>query len=117
MKSDGRRKTLIEKGDLREMYINEKLPISKIAKKYECAKNTICYWLKKYNIKQRSASESMKLFQSKKAIEISKEKLIKLYKNGLSINNLSKEFTISPALFLYIVKNSSGISLPVNVKA
>jgi len=93
MARGGKINIVIKKGDLETFYLKEKLPISKIAKKYKCSKNTICYWLIKYNIKQRTASESMKLFGNRKPINISKEKLNYLYKiKKLPISKIAEEF-------------------------
>jgi hypothetical protein len=44
---------------LRELYIKQKWPVSRIAKKYKCSENKINYWLKKYSITKRTISDAI----------------------------------------------------------
>lgn len=44
---------LISKEDLYKLYISQEYSIQDIAKFYNCGRNTIRYWLKKYNILSR----------------------------------------------------------------
>lgn len=52
---------MIEKNKLKELYINKKLPMTKIAEILNKDRGTISSWLDKYNIKKRSRSEVTKI--------------------------------------------------------
>ncbi len=99
--SDRRCHTFITKEELGKLYDEEKLSVSEICRRLNRAPNTICYWLKKYSIKKRNASESMKLFHNRKELEISTDKLYELYKiKKLSISEIAKTFQCSNATIL-----------------
>jgi len=44
---------------LRDLYLNQKVSVSVIAKRYKCSERKINYWLLKYNIPKRSISEAL----------------------------------------------------------
>ena len=62
------------KEQLEDLYLNQKLSLIQIGKKFGCESTNILYWLKKYNIKRRPA-------QSPNTVYISKEVLEDLYWN------------------------------------
>ncbi len=68
----------ISKEKLEVLYEKEKFSYIQLAKYFSCSKNTIAYWLRKYDIKTRTPSQSMKLFSGKKG-KISKEELYRLF--------------------------------------
>src|SRR3989344_3026856 len=74
-------KPKISKGELEELYLGQKLPMSKLAERFDCAKNTIGYWMNFYGVKPRTTSEAVKLFVKDKKVDILKGELIDLYKN------------------------------------
>ena|SRR3989338_7552051 len=74
-------KPKISKGELEELYLGQKLPMSKLAERFDCAKNTIGYWMDFYGVKPRTTSEAVKLFVKDKKVDILKGELIDLYKN------------------------------------
>ena len=81
----GKIKIHIPKEILRELYIKRKQPLSEIKSRYKCSLNTIAYWLRKYNIRIRNQSQSMRLFVNKPEIFIDKSELY-----DLSINKKFK---------------------------
>jgi len=92
----GKRNVYIPELVLRRIYEKGRWPISRIANKFGCSRNTIVYWIKKYGIKRRTQSESMKLFVNKKGIEIPKKELIELYlKKGLNRNEIAERYSCS----------------------
>ena len=48
-----KRKMTATKEELKEMYVDKGMTSVEIAKKYDCTRNTVCKWLRKYNIKAR----------------------------------------------------------------
>ena len=72
----GRVKVDISKGELEGLYVGQKLPMSELAKRFGCTKNTISYWMNLYGVKPRTTSEAVTLFVKKKKIKIPKGELI-----------------------------------------
>ncbi len=91
----GKENLLISKEKLKRLYIKEKMPMSKIAKKFGCNHNSIAIKMKKYGIKSRTTSESVKLFIKKDKIKIPKKSLIKLYKEGVALEKIAKIYGCS----------------------
>ena len=56
---------------LEDLYLNQKLSLSQIGKKFDCESTNILYWMKKFKIKRRPSNY--------RKIDISKELLKKLY--------------------------------------
>ena len=85
---DAFRKNLgINKEILVELYVNQKLSLSEIAKKFGCNGTNILYWLKKYDIKRRPAY--------RKKIDVPKEVLEDLYwKKNLTTSEIANKFGI-----------------------
>lgn len=48
----------MEKKLLEKLYLEDKLSVFQISKKYQCSQNRINYWLNKFNIKKRTISDS-----------------------------------------------------------
>ncbi len=93
MDKRGKINVCIQKEELRDLYLKEKLPLSKIAEKFGCSKNTIAYWLRKYKIKLREQSQSMKLFVNKPGIRIPKDELYDDFKNKkLRLSEIAKKY-------------------------
>ena len=88
------RKIFILKEELKRLYLIEKLSIKELSHRYNCTKNTISYWLRKYKIKTRTSSESMKLF-GKKTETIGKQELYEVYNQKASLNEIAKKFNCS----------------------
>ncbi|MBU0530500.1 MAG: transposase, partial [Nanoarchaeota archaeon] len=75
----------ITKELLTELYVDQKLPLSEIAKKFDCNNTNILYWMKKFNIKRRPAY--------RKKIHIPKKRLDYLYwKKNLSSSEIAQRF-------------------------
>lgn len=77
----GKRSSDIPELELRRMYEKNKWSVSRISNEFRCSKNTVVYWIKKYKIRRRTQSESMKIFGNKKSFEIPKKTLADLYQN------------------------------------
>ena len=58
----GKENLHISKEKLENLYLKKKMPMTKIAKMFSCNHNSIAIKMKKYNIKPRTTSESVKLF-------------------------------------------------------
>ncbi len=52
---------VIKKPVLEYLYIEKKLSVAAIAKKFDCSQNKINYWLKEYDVAKRSISEALYL--------------------------------------------------------
>lgn len=108
MGKGGKVNVLIPSEVLEDLYTNQKLPLSKIAERYNCSLNTVALKLRKYKIKVRSLSEANKLAsENKLRLIIPKEEVKDLFLNKkLSINKLTKYYncsnsTIRDCLFRY----------------
>lgn len=120
----GKRNVNIPNEELIRLYEKEKLPVSEIANKFKCTKNTVAYWIRKYKIKRRTPSECMKLFVNKKEVEIPKEKLIELYvKKNLDRDKIAKIYgckivTVTKLLKKHKIKirRSRGINVIISKK-
>lgn len=111
----GKENLFISKEELERLYIKEKIPMSQIAKKFNCNHNSIAIKMKKYEIKPRTTSESVKLFAKKDKINISRERLLKLYKEGASLEKIAKIYGCSITTIMgrlrkygFSLKRSSG---------
>lgn len=111
-------KVYIPRNILQSLYINERLSMAKIAKRFNCDPGTIQRLMRKYKIKSRTLSEAMqKLF-------IFKQNLEKLYyKDRLSTGQIGKMYgcshaTILSRMKLYGVKrrNRLGTRKPVIIR-
>lgn len=49
----------MNKKDLENLYLRNKLSVFEIANKYGCSENKINYWLASYKIKKRTIAEAM----------------------------------------------------------
>lgn len=96
---------------LERLYLNEKLPMSKIAEMYGCNHNSIAIKMKKYGIKPRTTSESVKLFVKKKKINILAKELIKLYQQETPLNELAEIYGCS---ITTIMRRLREIGISVN---
>ncbi len=77
----------INKEILEELYIKQKLSLSKIAQKFDCNNTNILYWLKKFDIERRPAYF--------KKVHIPRDVLEELYwKKNLSTTEIAKKFGI-----------------------
>ena len=75
------------KVQLEELYLNQKLSLGQIGKKFDCDPVNILYWMKKFNIKRRPANY--------KKIDIPKKVLIDLYWNrNLNTQKIAEKFGI-----------------------
>ena len=89
----GRLRVDISKEELEELYVGQKLPMSELAKRFGCTKNTISYWMNLYGVKPRTTSEAVTLFVKKKKIKIPKGELIELYKKkNLLPSEIAKKY-------------------------
>ena len=106
----GKENIHISKEKLEELYIKEKMPMSKIAKEFGCNRNSIAIKMKKYNIKPRTTSESVKLFAKKDKIDIPNKELIELYKKETPLNKIAEIYGCKiPTIMRRLRK--SGISV------
>jgi len=71
----------IEKEELKNLYFNQKLSLSSIARIYGCHYTTVWKRIKEFGLKPRTLSEAMKLVMEKNKIRISEDELKNLYKN------------------------------------
>lgn len=105
------RKVNIPKNILKNLYINQRLSMDKIAKRFRCDPSTIQRLMRKHKIKSRSCSESMQ------KVFISKQILRKLYyHNKLSTKQIGKLYRCSHATILnrmkiYKLKRRSKLGL------
>jgi len=77
----------ITKDILMELYVNRKLSLNEIAKKFGCNGTNILYWLKKFGIKRRPANQNY--------IHIPRETLKQLYwKKNLTTSEIARKFGI-----------------------
>ena len=91
----------LTKEELYDLYWNKKLDISKISEKLGLGKTTIFRWLKRYNIKIRTNSES----KLKGKYKPSKEELYELYwKKGLSTVKIGGKYMVSNVSILRWLK-------------
>lgn len=117
-------RTDIPESELKRLYEKEKWPIFRIANNYECSKNSVAYWVRKFKIKRRTQSESMKLFVNKKGINIPKKELTRLYtKNKLDRDEIAKIYgckiiTVTKQLRKYGIKIrcSKGVKVKISKK-
>jgi len=77
-KFDRRRKTNISKKELSNLYLGKKLNYKQLTNHFNCSRSTISYWLRKYKIKIRNSSQTMKLFVNRPE-KISRKELYDLY--------------------------------------
>ncbi|HUS49975.1 MAG TPA: hypothetical protein VMZ91_07400 [Candidatus Paceibacterota bacterium] len=91
----GKENIYIPKEELEKFYLDEKLPMSKIAKMFNCTHNSIAIKMKKYDIKPRTTSESVKLFIKKKKINVPGRELIKLYQKEIPLNKIAENYNCS----------------------
>lgn len=83
----------IEKEELRNLYFNQNLSISSIAKIYDCSYTTIWERMKEFKIKPRTLLEAMKLVMETRKIPISENELRDLYeKQKLSTLKIAKVY-------------------------
>lgn len=81
----------IEREELKNLYFNQKLSISSIAKVYGCSYITVWKRMKEFKIKPRTLSEAMKLVMERRKIQISEDELRNLYeKRKLSTLKIAK---------------------------
>ncbi|MAG45389.1 MAG: hypothetical protein CMH63_01290 [Nanoarchaeota archaeon] len=91
IKFDRRRKTNIGKRELSELYLDKKLNYRQLTAHFKCSRNTISYWIRKYNLPVRNQSQTMKLFVNRPE-KISKKELYDLYViQKLSITETAKK--------------------------
>lgn len=74
----------LNKEELNDLYWNQELSSTKIAKKYNCTSTTINNWLKRFNIPRRSNSEAVKLERSKWSKEKELARSIKYHNTWLN---------------------------------
>lgn len=106
----GKENLHILRKELERLYLNEKLPMRKIAKIFGCTHNSIAIKMKKYNIKPRTTSESVKLFVKRKKINIPEKELIKLYQKGMPLNKTAKIYGCSITTIMRRLREA-GISI------
>lgn len=107
----GKENVHISKQELEDFYLRQKMPMSEIAKKFRCNHNSIAIKMKKYHIKARTTSESVKLFIKKDKIKIPIKDLVRLYKKGESLKELSEIYNCSIAT---IMKRLRGYGISVD---
>lgn len=114
----GKERILISKNQLWELYYKRKMPMSKIAEIFNCTRNSVAIKMKKYNLKPRTTSQSVKLFIKYDKIKIPRQELIKLYQKGVSLDRLAGIYRCSIATvarrlrnFGVSVKSSKGVRI------
>ena len=81
----------IERGELKNLYFNQKFSLSSIAKIYGCNYTTAWERMKEFGLKPRTLSEAMKLVMETRKIPISEDELRNLYeKRKLSTLKIAK---------------------------
>lgn len=91
------------KEKLKELYVEKKLSLNQIAKRFNCNGTNILYWLKKFNIKRRPAY--------RKKIDIPKKILKDLYWNkNLTTGEIAKKFGIKHGRTIHKKLKKLGIA-------
>lgn len=107
----------IPKQTLVELYENQKLPISRVALKFNCTGNSILRLLREYKIKTRTVS------QAKEKYFIPKKELKNLYlKQKLSIEQIAKKYGCDSVTIVYRMRKYGiksrghlGLTRPINI--
>ncbi len=96
----------IGKEELKNLYFNQKLSISSIAKIYGCSFITIWERMKEFRMKPRTLSKAMKLVMETRKIQISENDLRNLYeKRKLSTLKIAKIYNCYHQTILRKMKN------------
>jgi len=109
----GKENLHISKFELEELYLRKKMPMSEIAKKFGCTRNSIAIKMRKHDIRSRTTSESVKLFVKKKKIDIPEKDVINLFKEGVPLSKISKIYGCGIVTIMRRLRDA-GISVKVS---